>query len=113
MFRLAQLWRTTTVRLTALFMLIFVIFAVVLLGLITWQTSVQLQRQQTDAIDRESMQIKQMDSDSGFRATIIAVQRLASQPGPGIYSLADPAGQLLIGNVTDLPPELCQAAAVR
>lgn len=106
MFRLAQLWRTTTVRLTALFMLIFVIFAVVLLGLITWQTSVQLQRQQTDAIDRETMQIKQMDGDSGFRATIIAVQRLASQPGPGIYYLADPAGQLIVGNVTDLPPEV-------
>lgn len=106
MFRLAQLWRTTTVRLTALFMLIFVIFAVVLLGLITWQTSVQLQRQQTDAIDREAVQIKRMDSDAGFRATIIAVQRLASQPGPGIYYLADPSGQLIVGNVTDLPPEV-------
>lgn len=106
MFRLAQLWRTTTVRLTALFILIFVIFAVVLLGLITWQTSVQLQRQQTDAIDREAVQFKRLDSDGGFRATIIATQRLASQPGPGIYYLADPSGQLIVGNVTDLPPEV-------
>lgn len=106
MFRLAQLWRTTTVRLTALFMLIFVIFAVVLLGLITWQTSVQLQRQQTDAIDREVGQFKRLDSEAGFRGTIVAVQRLASQPGPGIYFLADPSGQLIVGNVTDLPPEV-------
>lgn len=106
MFRLAQLWRTTTVRLTALFMLIFVIFAVVLLGLITWQTSIQLQRQQTDAIDREVGQFKRLDGDAGFRGTIVAVQRLASQPGPGIYFLADPAGQLIVGNVTDLPPEV-------
>lgn len=106
MFRLAQLWRTTTVRLTALFMLIFVIFAVVLLGLITWQTSIQLQRQQTDAIDREVGQFKRLDGDAGFRGTIVAVQRLASQPGPGIYFLADPSGQLIVGNVTDLPPEV-------
>lgn len=106
MFRLAQLWRTTTVRLTALFMLIFVIFAVALLGLISWQTSVQLQRQQTDAIDRETVQFKRLDGDAGFRATIIAVQRLASQPGPGLYYLADPSGQLIVGNVTDLPPEV-------
>lgn len=106
MFRLAQLWRTTTVRLTALFMLIFVIFAVVLLGLITWQTSIQLQRQQTDAIDREAIQFKRLDDDAGFRATIVAVQRLATQPGPGIYYLADPSGQLIVGNVTDLPPEV-------
>lgn len=110
MFRLAQLWRTTTARLTALFMLIFVIFAVVLLGLITWQTSVQLQRQQTDAIDREVGQFKRLDGDAGFRATIMAVQRLASQPGPGLYYLADPSGQLIVGNVTDLPPEVLAEA---
>lgn len=106
MFRLAQLWRTTTVRLTAIFMLIFVIFAVVLLGAISWQTSIQLQRQQTDAIDREAVQFKRIDDDAGFRATILAVQRLASQPGPGIYYLADPSGQLIVGNVSDLPPEV-------
>jgi signal transduction histidine kinase len=79
---------------------------VVLLGLISWQTSVQLQRQQTDAIDRETMQFKRLDGDAGFRATIIAVQRLASQPGPGLYYLADPSGQLIVGNVADLPPEV-------
>jgi len=106
MFRLSQLWRTTTVRLTALFMLIFVIFAVGLLGLIFWQTSVQLQRQQTDAIDREAMALKRIDDDGGFRATILAVSRLASQPGPGIYYLADPTGQMILGNVSDLPAEV-------
>lgn len=106
MFRLAQLWRTTTVRLTALFMLIFVIFAAGLLGLIFWQTSIQLQKQQADQIDREATQIIKLDSDGGFRATILAVQRLASQPGPGIYYLADPSGQLIVGNVSDVPAEV-------
>ena len=32
---LAQLWRTTTVRLTALFVLIFVVFSVLLLAFIS------------------------------------------------------------------------------
>lgn len=106
MFRLSQLWRTTTVRLTALFMLIFVIFAVGLMGLIFWQTSIQLQRQQTDAIDRESAQLMKLDGESGFRATILAVQRLSTLPGPGIYYLADPSGQQIVGNVADLPAEV-------
>ncbi len=110
MFRLAQLWRTTTVRLTALFMLIFVIFAAGLLGLIFWQTSIQLQRQQADQIDREARQIIKLDNDGGFRATILAVQRLASQPGPGIYYLADPSGQLIVGNVSDVPAEVIAQA---
>lgn len=110
MFRLAQLWRTTTVRLTALFMLIFVIFAVGLLGLIFWQTSIQLQRQQAEQIDREARQLIKLDSDGGFRATILAVQRLAGQPGPGIYYLADPSGQLIVGNVSDVPAEVVAQA---
>ena len=82
--KLSELWRTTTVRLTALFLLIFVIFAVLLLGLIWWQTTVQLQRAQTDAIDRETTALQRIDTEGGFRATIIAVGRLAQQPGPGI-----------------------------
>lgn len=104
--RLTQLWRTSTVRLTAVFILIFVVFAVLLLGLITWQSSVQLQQQQTDAIDREADQLMKLDSTKGFRSTIMAVSRLAGQPGPGIYYLADPTGQMLVGNVSDLPPEV-------
>jgi signal transduction histidine kinase len=104
--KLSELWRTTTVRLTALFLFIFVAFAVLLLGLVWWQTTVSLQRAQTDAIDRETAALVQLDSDGGFRATLSAVMRLAQQPGPGIYYVADQSGQMLIGNVTDLPPEV-------
>ncbi len=106
MLNLAQLWRTTTVRLTALFMLIFVVFSVGLLGLISWQSSIQLQKQQTDAIDREVEQLRRIDNRNGFRGTIVAVERLSRQPGPGLYFLADPTGQIIVGNVTDLPAEV-------
>ena len=106
MARFADLLRTTTVRLTALFMLFFVLFAVLLLALISWQSSVQLQRQQADAIDRETMQLQRLDSDAGFRATILAVDRLSRQPGPGLYYLADPAGQMVTGNISELPSEV-------
>lgn len=103
---LVQVWRTTTVRLTVIFMLIFVVFAVGLLGLISWQTSVQLQRQQAEQIDRETHAIRKLDDEGGFRATILAIGQLAGQPGPGIYYLADPTGQMIVGNVSDVPPEV-------
>jgi len=106
MLRLADLWRTTTVRLTALFMVVFVVFAVLLLALISWQTSVQLQRQQTDAIDREARQLTRLDANTGFRAAVEAVGRLSRQPGPGIYYLALPTGEMIVGNVSDLPAEV-------
>lgn len=106
MLKLSQLWRTTTVRLTALFLLIFVVFSVSLLGLIWWQSTMQLQKQQADAIDREAAALAQIDTDGGFRETLTAVMRLAQQPGPGLYYVGDPAGQMLLGNMTDLPPEV-------
>jgi len=104
--RFAQLWRTTTVRLTAIFVLIFVVFSVLLLAVISYQSSIQIQRQQAADIDREIRQITKIDERQGFRASIIAVERLSRQPGPGIYFIGDPTGQLIVGNVTTLPPEV-------
>lgn len=106
MLRLAELWRTTTVRLTALFMLIFVVFAVLLLALISWQSSVQLQRQQTDAIDREAQQLIRLDAEAGYRATVLAVQKLSANPGPGVYYLAFPTGEYIVGNIPEVPPDV-------
>ena len=87
MTRLALLWRTTTVRLTALFLVIFGLFAVLLLAYISYQSSIQLQNQQRADIDREVALIQRMDRRQGLRAVILAVDRLASQPGRGSISL--------------------------
>lgn len=101
--RFLQLWRTSTVRLTATFILIFSLFAILLLAFITWQSSVQIQRQQANDIDREVRVFQRIDANQGIRALAFAVQRVASSPGPGVYYLGDAAGQFLLGNVTDVP----------
>lgn len=101
--RITQLWRTSTVRLTALFIVIFVVFSVLLLAIISFQSSIQIQRQQGDDIDREVAQLERIDRERGFRATILAVERLARQPGPGIYYVGTDAGLMITGNVADLP----------
>lgn len=101
--RLAQLWRTSTVRLTALFIVIFVVFSVLLLAIITYQSSIQIQRQQADDIDREVAQLERIDRERGFRAVILAVERLSRQPGPGLYYIGTDAGLMITGNVSDLP----------
>jgi len=104
--RLAQVWRTSTVRLTATFIAIFVVFAILLMGFIGWQSSVQIQRQQTEDIDREILQFQRIAANQGIRALAFAVNRLSSQPGPGIYFLGDASGLYLLGNVTDVPAEV-------
>ncbi|MCP8884229.1 HAMP domain-containing histidine kinase [Devosia sp. XJ19-1] len=106
MSRFAQVWRTSTVRLTATFIAIFIVFAILLMGFIGWQSSVQIQRQQTDDIDREIRLFQRIEANQGIRALAFAVNRLATQPGPGIYFLGDASGLYLLGNITDVPAEV-------
>jgi signal transduction histidine kinase len=103
-----QFWRLTTVRLTALFMAVFVVFSVLLLGFISWQSNAALQRQQTDSIDREAQELQEIDRENGWFNTLTAVQRLSALPGPGIYYLAAPSGEVISGNVTSMPAEVLE-----
>jgi len=102
--RLGQLLRTTTFRLTAVFILIFIVFSVLLLAFITLQSSIIIQRQQASEIDHEITQLQKVESDQGIRALAFAVDRLAAAPGPGIYYLGDTNGQMIVGNVNTFPP---------
>jgi signal transduction histidine kinase len=104
--RFAQIWRTSTVRLTATFILIFSLFAILLLAFITWQSSVQIQRQQANDIDREVRVLQRIDATQGVRALAFALERISRTPGPGVYFLGDASGQYLLGNVTDIPPNV-------
>lgn len=104
--RFAQLWRTSTVRLTATFILIFSLFSILLLAFIGWQSSVQIQRQQANEIDREVRVLQRIDAVQGIRALAFAIDRISRAPGPGVYYLGDATGQYLLGNVTDVPADV-------
>lgn len=104
--RFAQLWRTSTVRLTATFILIFSLFSILLLAFIGWQSSVQIQRQQANEIDREVRVLQRIDTVQGIRALAFAIDRISRSPGPGVYYLGDASGQYLLGNVTDVPADV-------
>ena len=80
MARLAQILRTSTVRLTATFILIFSLFSILLLAFITWQSSVQIQRQQANDIDREVAALQRVDEQGGIRALAFAVERISRAP---------------------------------
>ena len=106
--KIAQLWRTTTVRLTAIFILLFVIFSILLLTFLAYQSSIQIQQQQTRAIDREVEALRDIDSRQGVRGIVFAVARLASQPGPGIYYLGDNSGLQIVGNIEAIPANVLE-----
>lgn len=103
-----QIWRTTTFRLTALLIAVFVVFAVGILGSIAYQTSIMIQRQQLRSIDTEIEQFNRQYQRAGMRGLVQALQRNASRPGPGIYFVADAAGLPIAGNVTSIPVDVLE-----
>lgn len=110
--RIAQLWRTTTVRLTFMFIALFVIFSILLLTFIAYQSSVQIQQQQTAAIDREVKLIQRVEQRSGFAGVVYAIGRLSAAPGPGIYYLGDANGLQIAGNVNSFPDNVLHSEGV-
>jgi signal transduction histidine kinase len=106
--KLAQLWRTTTVRLTAVFILLFVVFSILLLTFLAYQSSIQIQQQQTRAIDREVEMLQGIEARQGVRGLVLAVARLAGQPGPGIYYLGDNSGLQIVGNIDGIPANVLE-----
>ncbi len=77
--------------------------AVLLLAFMAYQSAIVIQRQQIADIQRELGQLQRIEQRQGIRALAVAVQRLASRPGPGIYYLGDEVGRMLAGNVTGFP----------
>ena len=107
--RFAQLWRTTTVRLTALFIVLFVLFAIGLLTAIALLSSGQIQNQQRADIDREVELLTRVDAVRGIRPLIVAVNWLSAQAGPGVYYLSDNVGQQIAGNLPVVPPDVLRS----
>ncbi len=103
---LSKLWRTTTVRLTALFILLFVIFSIFLLGFVAFQSSIEIQRMQARDVNWEIRQLQDLDRRRGVRTLALTVQRLSNQPGSGIYYLGTPTGEMIAGNFHAVPPNV-------
>ncbi len=90
-------------RLTALFILMFVVFSVALLGYVGFQSSIEIQRVQARDVAWEIRQLRNLNRQRGTRALAVAVQRLSNQPGRGIYYLGNPSGQMVAGNFRFIP----------
>src|SRR5690606_7130507 len=90
------------------FILLFVIFSILLLTFLAYQSSIQIQQQQTRAIDREVEMLVGIEARQGVRGLVFAVARLAGQPGPGIYYLGDNSGLQIVGNIGGIPANVLE-----
>ncbi len=102
--RVGVLMRMTAVRLSALYLLLFAVFAVALVVYVTASATSIFETQSRETIDREITELGQLYRVGGIVALVRGIERRSRQPGASLYLVTDSTGRILAGNVEALEP---------
>ena len=100
---LGKLFRTTTFKLTLVYLTIFALFAAFLLGYFALNTRRLITEQITDVVNAEISGLSEQYNQGGIVRLVTVVDSRARRPGSNLYLVSSFAGQPLAGNVTSLP----------
>lgn len=110
MTRLARIVSTTAFKLSAIYLAVFTIFAVVFAVAITYAAGQLLDQQVNDAIESEFFDLSAEWNSGGTFALINAIEDRSRRPGASLYLLADTSGRVIAGNVTQISTDLLARA---
>ncbi len=100
--RLRALMRMTAVRLSAVYLALFALFAVVLVVYVTATASSILQGQSREAIREELNQLDRSYQRAGIVGLVRSIDQRSRRPGASLYLMTDATGRILAGNVESL-----------
>lgn len=104
--RLNQMLKTTAVRLTLVYTLLFGLLAVGVVAYVSYNTGNLILSQIQSTVDEEIVQIARQVRRGGMRRLVPMIERRARQPGANLYLVSDANGRIIAGNVRDLDREL-------
>ncbi|MCO5063098.1 MAG: HAMP domain-containing histidine kinase [Rhizobiaceae bacterium] len=96
--------KTTAVRLSALYLLLFAACAVILVLYMTAMSARLLSDQTQDTITSEATDLGRAYARGGLPLLVRMVASRSRQPGANLYLIADTQGRILSGNVESLEP---------
>lgn len=102
--RLRTILAVTSVRLSIAYTLIFGLIAVFIIVYMTSSTVSLLRREIAQSINAEIVMLNRFYRRGGINGLVRQLERRASAPGANLYVIADPAGQIVAGNVRGLDP---------
>ena len=102
--KLSLLLNTTAARLSALYLLLFSVCAIILVVYMTSLSVRMLTAQTMDTIDEEMQDLARAYRRGGLPLLVRVIEQRARQPGANLYLIADPDGRILSGNVESLEP---------
>jgi signal transduction histidine kinase len=100
---LGKLLRTTAFKLTLVYLTIFALFAVFLLGYFAFNTRRLFNEQITQTVDVEVEGLASQFNAAGIRRLVLIIEARSRRPGSSLYLLTTPTGEGLAGNVGSLP----------
>lgn len=101
---LPNLFRTTAFKLTAIYLVVFALFAVFVLGYVAWNAKRLLDDQIRSTIDAEIQGLAEQQRLGGIRRLVQVIERRSRGPGASLYLVVTPLGERLAGNIEALPP---------
>ncbi len=101
---LPNLFRTTAFKLTAVYLVIFALFAAFVLGYVAWNAKRLLDDQIRSTIDAEIQGLAEQQRIGGIRRLVNIIERRSRAPGASLYLVTTPVGERLAGNVEALQP---------
>jgi signal transduction histidine kinase len=101
---LGKLLRTTAFQLTLVYLLIFVLFAISLLGYFALNTRRLITEQITRTVNAEITRLREQYEQSGIRGLVIVLDLRSRRPGSSVYLVTTPSGEALAGNISALEP---------
>jgi len=107
--RLSAMMKTTAVRLSALYLLLFSVCAVLLVVYMTALAASFFMNETRRTIKQEVDALGGIYARAGMRGLVVAIDRRSRAPGAFVYLVADPRGRILAGNVRGLQPGVLDA----
>ena len=101
---LGKLFRTTTFKLTLVYLTVFALFAAFLLGYFALNTRRLITEQITDTVNAEITGLAEQYRLGGIRRLVLVVDARARRPSSSLYLVTTFNGEALAGNVTALAP---------
>lgn len=100
---LGKLFRTTTFRLSLVYLTVFALFAAFLLGYFAWNTRRLFTEQINATVEAEVNGLAEQYRTGGIRRLVQVIESRSNQPGSSLYLVTSAAGEALAGNVGYLP----------
>jgi signal transduction histidine kinase len=100
--KLGAILNTTAARLSALYLILFAICAVVLVFYMTALSERLLAQQTQETINEEVLGLARAYQRGGLPFLVRVIEQRSRQPSANLYLIADPNGRILAGNVESL-----------